>query len=134
MDKKLGEHTVSRHAVLGVKFFQIFIILIVIGHKQYWTEFFSGKHTKISFWEACVNYNRLYRYTFADLHTWYNEFANKNILSKNRKHAFESTISHVILAYFYDLEHADNIFQKFLEIADCDAIETLCISNRPNIG
>ncbi len=123
LDKKLGEHTISRHAVIGVNFPNFYYF------DGEWARAILGKivssiNTKISFWESYVNFNRLYRYTFADLHILYNEFANKDILSKNkRQHAFESTVSHVILAYFYDLEHADKIFQRFLEIADSTAIE-----------
>jgi len=123
LDKKLGGHTISRHAVLGVNFPNFYYFdgewaRSILG------KIVSSKNTKIAFWEGYVSWNRLYRYTFADLHSLYNEFLNKDLVSTlKRKHAFESTITHMALAYFYDLENADEVFEKFLETAEPSAIE-----------
>lgn len=118
-----SRHTVSRHAVLGLNF-PNFYYLDVKWVKTIIGRIVSSKNTKISFWEAYVSWNQLYRYTFADLHAAYNVFLNKDLVRNlKRRQAFESTIDHVVLAYFYDLENADEMFEKFIETAEPSAME-----------
>lgn len=123
LDKKLGGHTVSRHAVLGVNF-PNFYYFDGEWARSILEKIISSKNTKIAFWEGYVSWNRLYRYVFADLYSLYNEFLNKDLIRNlKRKHAFESTITHMSLAYFYNLENADEAFERFLETAEPSAIE-----------
>ena len=119
LNKKLGGHTVSRHAVLGV-FFPNFYYLDRRWTKNILEKIRSGKNEWIAFWDGYVSWNNLYRYAFDDLYKWYDQFLNNEGLIRNCKleHSYNSTIDHTMLAYFYDLDNADNLVEKFLDKAD----------------
>ena len=119
LNKKLEGHTVSRHAVLGV-FFPNFYYLDQQWIKNTLERIHSGKNEWIAFWDGYVSWNKLYRYVFDDLYKWYNQFLNDGGLIRNRKleQPYNSTIDHTMLAYFYDLDNADRLVEKFLSDAD----------------
>ena len=119
LDKKLGGHTVSRHAVLGV-FFPNFYDLDRRWIKNILEKIHSGKNEWIAFWDGYVRWNKLYGYVFDDLYKWYDQFLNKEGLIRNPKleQPYNSTINHAMLAYFYDLKNADRFVEKFLGDAD----------------
>ena len=119
LNKKLGQHTISRHAVLGL-FLPDLYHLDQKWLKRIFGKIRSGKNVWIAFWDGYVNWNSLYTYIFSDLYKWYDQFLNKSDLIQNiePRQTHNSTITHVILAYFYDLEHADDIVNKFLDRAD----------------
>ena len=119
LNKKLEGHTVSRHAVLGV-FFPNFYYLDQRWIKNMLERIHSGKNEWIAFWDGYVSWNNLYRYVFDDLYKWYNQFLNDGGLIRNRKleQPYNSTIDHAMLAYFYGLDNADSLVEKFLSDAD----------------
>ena len=119
LNKKLGCHTVSRHAVLGV-FFPNFYYLDKPWVNNILEKIHSGKNVWIAFWDAYVSWNRLYVYVFDDLYKLYDQFLNNGSLIQNRepKQPYYSTIDHVMLAYLYDLDYATGIVEKFLDKAD----------------
>ncbi len=119
LNKKLEGHTISRHAVLGV-FFPNFYYLDQQWIKNALEKIHSGKNEWIAFWDGYVSWNSLYGYVFDDLYKWYNQFLNDGGLIRNLKleQPYNSTISHTMLAYFYDLNNADDIVEKFLSDAD----------------
>ena len=119
LNKKLEGHTVSRHAVLGV-FFPNFYYLDQRWIKNTLEKIHSGKNEWIAFWDGYVSWNKLYRYVFDDLYKWYNKFLNDGGLIRNRKleQPYNFTIDHTMLAYFYGLDNADSLVEKFLSDAD----------------
>ena len=119
LNKKLGRHTVSRHAVFGV-FFPNFYYLDQQWVKNILGKIHSGKNEWIAFWDGYVSWNNLHRYVFDDLYRWYDEFLNKDALIRNRelKHPYNSTIDHAMLAYLYDLDNANGFVEKFFDKAD----------------
>ena len=119
LNKKLGGHTVSRHAVLGV-FFPNFYYLDRRWIKNILEKIHSSKNEWIAFWDGYVSWNSLYGYVFDDLYKWYNQFLNDGGLIRNRKleQPYKSTIDHAMLAYFYGLDNADSLVEKFLSDAD----------------
>ena len=75
----------------------------------------SSKENKIAFWDGYVYSNPLYTFVFDDLCGWYDEFMNKNLVRDLPMASLhETTIRHVMIAYFYDLEKADGIVETFL--------------------
>ena len=70
--------------------------------------------------DGYVSWNSLYGYVFDDLYKWYNQFLNDGGLIRNRKleQPYKSTIDHAMLAYFYGLDNADSLVEKFLSDAD----------------
>lgn len=59
---------------------------------------------------------------------WYDKFLNEHAPEDVRLHAIvDSTFQHVALAYFYDLEHADEIFDKYIKTAHPNALERTII-------
>ena len=119
LNKKLEGHTVSRHAVLGA-FFPNFYYLDQRWIKNTLERIHSGKNEWIAFWDGYVSWNSLYGYVFDDLYKWYNQFLNDGGLIRNRKleQPYNSTIDHAMLAYFYGLDNADSLVEKFLNDAD----------------
>ena len=119
LDKKLGGHTISRHAVLGV-FFPNFYYLDRQWVKKILAKIHSGKNEWIAFWDGYVVWNKLYGYVFDDLYSWYDQFLNEKGLIQNLalKQSYNSTMDHAMLAYFYDLDNADSFVEKFLDNAD----------------
>ena len=119
LNKKLGCHTISRHAVFGV-FFPNFYYLDQQWAKSILEKICSGKNEWIAFWDGYVSWNNLYEYVFDDLYMWYDKFLNKEDLIRNRKlkYPYNFTIDHAMLAYLYDLDNADDFVEKFLDKAD----------------
>ncbi len=115
-------HTVSRHAVIGLFFTDFYDKDRDFGQKILKEINQSGKTMAVAFWDAYVNYNKVYRFTFDVLTSWYSEFLRPpprdNRVLINVCH---STIDHVLLAYLYDLKGADRIFDDFLKRADDDS-------------
>lgn len=127
LDKKLGEHTVSRHAVLGI-FLPNFYYLDQTFVKEILKKVVSSKNTKIAFWDAYVSWNNISGYVFTDLYAWYREFLQGNLIQNiSREQPYKATIDHMILAYLYDLKNADDIFVKFLNDDKESTIEH-CVS------
>lgn len=123
---KRESHTVSRHAVLGV-------FLPGFDHADPgWAKSLPGKvrapeKARVAFWEGYVFGKRMHLYMFDGLYKWYGEFMNGNIAAKpSLARIRESTIVHVMLAYFYNLEKADGIVESFLKKRDPEATE-LCV-------
>ena len=127
LDKKLGGHTISRHAVLGV-FFPNFYYLDPTFVKEILQKIVSDKNMKIAFWDAYVSWNDLRRYVFADLYGWYREFLKGNLITDvNTNRAYQATIDHAILAYLYDLNYVDESFEQFLDSGNYSEVEH-CVS------
>ena len=122
LDEKTS-HTASRHAVLGVFLPGLHYL------DQEWAKLMPPKmrhslKTKIAFWDGYVSGRQMYSYMFGDLCRWYDEFMNEDfVLNPKLAQIHESTIGHVMLAYFYDLPNADGIVEKFLEKQHGEAIE-----------
>ena len=119
LNKKLSGYTISRHAVLGV-FFPNFYYLDQKWIKNILEKIRFDKNEWIAFWEGYVVWNKLYGYVFDDLYSWYDQFLNEKelIQSLALKQSYNSTMDHVMLAYFYDLDNADSFVEKFLDNAD----------------
>ncbi len=115
-------HTASRHAVLGA--------CLPGFHRldREWARSLpqrvtSSKERKIAFWDGYVSGRQMYAHVFGELWKWYDEFANKGIARDlDMAQIHESTIAHVMLAYFYGLEHADDIVEKLLRLRDCKSM------------
>jgi len=122
LDKKIP-HTVSRHAVLGVFLPGLHYL------DQEWAKLMLPKmrhspKTKIAFWDGYVSGRQMYSHMFGDLWEWYDEFVNEDsVQNPELARIHESTIGHVMLAYFYDLPNSDGIVEKFLERQYGEAIE-----------
>ena len=115
-------HTISRHAVLGV-FLPDFYYLDQEWAKSMPGEACKSKAAKVAFWDGYVSGKQMYAYVFGDLWKRYGEFMNGNIVSKpHLSQIRESTVWHVMLAYFYGLDNADFVVEKFLENGDGKAI------------
>lgn len=119
-------HTVSRHAVLGV---------FLPGFYQAdpeWAKSLPGKvrapeKARVAFWDGYVFGKRMHLYMFDGLQKWYGEFMNGSMAAKpHLARIRESTIAHVMLAYFYNSEKADGIVESFLRKGDPEATE-LCV-------
>ena len=116
------DHTVSRHAVLGV-FLPGLYQLDQEWAKRLPKKLQSSRKMKIAFWDGYISGNTMYSYAFEDLWKWYDEFMNKGILrGPDLAPVREATIRHVMLAYFYRLPKADAIVEKFLEKNDAEAV------------
>lgn len=128
LDRKLGQHTISRHTVLGL-FFPSFYYLDSKWVKNILAKIRCGKNEWIAFWDGYVNWNSLHTYVFDDLYKWYDEFLNNTKLIQNiePKQSYNSTICHAMLAYFYDFDNADHLVEKFLNKADE-------LTNKKNVG
>ena len=122
LDEKMP-HTASRHAVLGVFLPGLHYL------DQEWAKLMLPKmrhslKTKIAFWDGYVSGRQMYSYMFGDLWEWYDEFVNEDLVQNSElARIHESTIGHVMLAYFYDLPNSDGIVEKFLEKQYGEAIE-----------
>ncbi len=119
VNKKSGLHTISRHSAIGL------YVPTLLHFDSKWTEkqildkIFSSKKNKIAFWNSFVSFNSACENIMIVLHVLYNEFLNKSILnSMHEKYVYHSTIEHVILGYFYDIENFDKIFNSFISKAD----------------
>ena len=113
-------HTASRHAVLGV-FLPDFYDM-----EQGWArrlpERCSSKKARIAFWDGYVSGERVHRRVFEDLWKRYDEFTNKEIVRDlHVEPIHESTIHHVVLAYFHDWPNAARIVETSLE-KRCDGV------------
>ena len=110
-----GDHTASRHAVLGA-FLPDFYCL-----DREWTgglppRIWPSEKTRAAFWDGYISGQHMYSYVFGVLWGWYDEFLNgygaqDPALDRLR----EATAGHVMLAYFYGLEQADRIVERFLK-------------------
>ena len=110
-----GGHTVSRHAVLGA-FLRDFYYLDREWAKSLLPRINLSGNAKIPFWDGYVSGTHMYSYMFVNLWGWYDEFLNGHaaqhpVMGRLR----EATARHVMLAYFYGLEHADFILERFLK-------------------
>lgn len=111
-------HTASRHAVLGACL-PGFYRLDREWARSLPSRAASSKKSKIAFWDGYVSGRRMYAHVFGELWRWYDEFANKGIArDRGMAQIHESTIAHVMLAYFYGLSHADDIVEKLLRQRD----------------
>ena len=123
LDKKMLGHTAARHAVLGA-FFPNFYYLDRKWVETLLSKIRSGKKTIVSFWEGYVSWNDVYSYAFKDMLPLYREFFGKKLVrdtANNRP--YESTVVHVMLAYFYGLEGADGLVKEMLARKDDGAIK-----------
>ena len=119
-------HTASRHAVLGIFLPGLYYL------DQEWARRLpkripSSERAKIAFWDGYISGNQMYSYAFEDLAEWYDEFMDWPVPQNpdlGRMH--EATAGHVMLAYFYDLEHADGIVERILRKNDPEAVG-LCV-------
>lgn len=83
----------------------------------------DSKDRKIAFWDGYVSGRQMYAHVFGELWKWYDKFTNKGIARDlDMAQIHESTIAHVMLAYFYGLEHADDIVEKLLRLRDCKSM------------
>ncbi len=114
LDKKFIRQTISRHAVFGL-YLPSFYYLDKELFDQILEKIESDKKLKIAFWECYVRYNKLYTDIFKKIPTWYAKMLNSDLLRDNKAHAaYNSTIDHMILAYFYDFDKVDAYFEQFL--------------------
>ena len=109
-----SKHTASRHAVLGA-FLPEFYYLDREWVRSVLRKIRQSGKAKIAFWDGYVSCKQMYSYMFGDLWKWYDEFLNGHgaqdpVPGRLR----EATAGHVMLAYFYRLEQADRIVEKFL--------------------
>lgn len=119
-------HTASRHAVLGI-FLPDFYYLDQEWAKNMYKRTPSSTKVKIAFWDGYVSGKQMYSYVFEDLWEWYDKFSNDGTLQNpDLARAHEATITHIMLAYFYDLAHADGIVKRLLERNDPEAAD-LCV-------
>ena len=120
------DHTVSRHAVLGIFLPGLYYL------DQEWARSVpkripSSEKAKIAFWDGYVFGRQMYSYAFEDLWEWYDEFMDGPVRQNpDLARMLEATAGHVMMAYFYDLEHADGIVERILEKNDPGAVE-LCV-------
>ena len=125
-------HTVSRHAVLGL-FLPDLYYLDKEWARRLPQRITPHAKTGLAFWDGYVSGKQMYSYTFEDLWEWYDEFMNGAIpqcpdLVRPR----EATTKHVMLAYFYDLEHADGIVERLFERSYPPALR-LCVQQTAHI-
>ena len=108
------KHTVFQNAVLGA-FLPDFYYL-----DRGWARRLPGRirpteKAKIAFWDGYVSGGRMHP-AFDDLWKTYMEFMNGDTARKPElARLHESTIGHVMLAYFYGSEKAGEIVDKFLK-------------------
>ncbi|MCY4491286.1 MAG: hypothetical protein OXC46_07465, partial [Thaumarchaeota archaeon] len=119
LDKKLGEYTISRHAVLGV-FFPRFYHMDISLVKNILGQINTSENIWIAFWDGYMSGNTLVMYVFDDLYKLYDQFLNDENLIQNRKlkQPYYSTINHIMMAYLYNFNNVDHSVEKFLNKAD----------------
>ena len=84
----------------------------------------SGKEVKIAFWDGYISWNSVHPRVFKDLLPQYSEFLRtKLIRNMPNKHPYESTVAHTMVAYFYNLEGADELVERLLAKNDDKAAE-----------
>lgn len=115
-------HTPCRHSAIG-----LFAVSILQRDPEWLrsvVERLGRTKDKASFWAAYVMSNDLYEEMFGAIWKYYDMFLNGKLLY-NRKldGVVDATFRHVALAYFYGLEHADAIFERFVREAKQAAIE-----------
>ena len=110
-----GRHTASRHAVLG-EFLPDFYYMDREWASGLPSRIRSSEKARVAFWDGYISGKHMYSYVFGDLWEWYDEFLNvRGARDPVPDRLREATASHVMLAYFYGLEHADLIVEKFLK-------------------
>ena len=120
------DHTVSRHAVLGIFLPGLYYL------DQEWARSVpkripSSEKAKIAFWDGCVFGRQMYSYAFEDLWEWYDEFMDGPVRQNpDLARMLEATAGHVMMAHFYDLGRADGIVERILEKNDPGAAG-LCV-------
>ena len=120
------DHTVSRHAVLGIFLPGLYYL------DQEWARSVpkripSSEKAKIAFWDGYVFGRQMYSYAFEDLWEWYDEFMDGPVRQNpDLARMLEATAGHVMMAYFYDLGRADGIVERILEKNDPGAAG-LCV-------
>ena len=108
-----SRHTATRHAVLGIRLPDFYrldpeLARAVPAQIQYDNEL------KIAFWDGYVS-NKVRPDVFRDLVGMYDEFLNKDLIrDTDSGRPYDRTMSHVMLAYFYDLVGADRLVEEFL--------------------
>lgn len=110
-----GGHTVSRHAVLGA-FLPDFYCLDREWARSLLPKIRQSGKAQIAFWDGYVSGTHMHSHMFGDLWGWYDEFLNgyagqHPVTDRLR----EATAGHVVLAYFYGLDYADWILERFLQ-------------------
>ena len=110
-----GKHTASRHAVLG-EFLPDFYYLDLEWASGLPSRIRSSEKARVAFWDGYISDKHMYSYVFGDLWEWYDEFLNvRGAQDPVPGSLREATACHVMLAYFYGLERADRIVEKFLK-------------------
>ena len=118
-------HTASRHAVLGTFLPDLYYL------DREWArrlpERHHSKEARIAFWDGYVSGERVHRRVFEDMWKRYDEFMNKEIVRDlHVEPIHESTIHHVVLAYFYGWPNAARIVETALE-KRCDEVLERCV-------
>lgn len=120
VDKLHGDHTIAKHAALGLYTPTMFYF------DEDWTDklldgkIFSNKDVKIAFWDSYVT-NNVNKHLLTHLYKLYKEFLNGKILCDlHEKDVYQSTIDHVVLGYLYDVENYDKLFNDFINFIDDD--------------
>lgn len=121
LDGGAAAHTSCRHSAIG--------LFIAAAHQQdpEWTRAVVGRilrtEAKAAFWSAYVAYNHLRPPMFEMLWTDYDIFLNGKLLYATNQHsAVDATFHHVALAHFYGLDHAGDIFERFLREAKPETV------------
>ena len=110
-----GKHTASRHAVLGA-FLPDFYYLDREWASGLPSRIRSSEKARVAFWDGYISGKHMYSYVFGDLWEWYDEFLNVHGAQDPAPGRLrEATARHVMLAYFYGLEQADRIVERFLK-------------------
>ena len=110
-----GDHTASRHAVLGA-FLPDFYYMDREWASGLPSRIRSSEKARVAFWDGYISGTRMHSYMFVNLWGWYDEFLNgygaqRPAMGRLR----EATAGHVMLAYFYGLDYADWILERFLQ-------------------
>lgn len=115
-------HTLCRHAAIG-----LFMPAILHVDRE-WARAILGRlgtgaDTDAAFWSSCVSFNDLHEGMFAEMLEWYDRFLNERDLEcEGMRDVVDATFQHVALAYLYDLDGADGVFDRYVEGARPEAL------------
>ncbi len=111
-----GHHTTCRHSSIG-----LFAVAVLQRDPEWFrtiVERMGRTREKASFWAAYVTKSDLSEEAFGAIWKSYDKFLNGKILYNLKLDGVvDTTFHHVALAYFYGLEHADAIFERFVREA-----------------
>ena len=114
-----GSHTVSRNAIIGAYFPNLYYIdrdWAMLAYGRLCPAAPSRTPAKIAFWDGYVRWTRPHEEVISDLDGMYKEFLTGDMSELLRTHeTFKSTFDHLLAAYLYGHAESGPIFEEFLD-------------------